>query len=400
MKNISEYVVNQLNNKPNTEVKKVEGVQVEKTGGSVFSEIENFSKQKLRKVEFSFPEKCEKVLNALVEIGVNHSDFEDEEFKKLTKDYYRILNENKARKRPPTPPSGGPSSGGGGSSGRRWKVVDHFQDDDTTHLNNVKFYKGEITLNEENNGEYITDIHQKWFGKYTKLEIKHDYIQWLFPIRESGLNGRAQSITKNEAKIFQETPELQKRVIQSYRLILDFFGIVLISEKTGKLERNDWNWEARSHNLNTSSHNYLRITRILKCLGIMGLEHLKLNFVKFMIEEVLKYKSLENATSSLLRYWIPTLRKQSELIEAERLVFEITGKKVKRSEYDVETDNWSNVKIMDVEEKKEEESEKDFYEIPRSTIFRRQETKDEDEEKAKLEKQRKNEMRMKDAQLD
>lgn len=268
-------------------------------------------------------------------------------------------------------------------------------------MNNVNFYKGEITLNEDNNGEYITDIHSKWFGKYTKLEIKHDYIQWLFPIRESGLNGKAQSITKNEAKIFQESSELQKRLLESYRLILDFFGIILLSEKTGKLCRNDMNWVARSHNLNTSSHNYLRITRILKCLGICGLEHLKLPFIKFMIEEVLKYKSLQNATSSLLRYWIPTLRKQSELIEAEKLVFEITGKKVNRSEYDSETENWSNMKIMDVEEKKEE-LKGDYYELPRYSIVRsnKESSNNEEEEKEKLEKERQKEMRLKDALLD
>ena len=55
-------------------------------------------------------------------------------------------------------------------------------------------------------------------------------------------------------------------------MMLEFYGIRLSDEKTGDLERAD-NWKERFHHLNHSMHNYLRITRILKCLGEMQLEH-------------------------------------------------------------------------------------------------------------------------------
>lgn len=59
------------------------------------------------------------------------------------------------------------------------------------------------------------------------------------------------------------------RVLQSYRLMLDFYGMELVSEATGEVRRGR-NWEAQYANLNAYSHNYLRITRILKFLGEVG----------------------------------------------------------------------------------------------------------------------------------
>jgi hypothetical protein len=42
---------------------------------------------------------------------------------------------------------------------------------------------------------------------------------------------------------------------------LDFYGFELVDEKTGKIRRLRGDaYEPRFHNLNTSSHNYLRIT--------------------------------------------------------------------------------------------------------------------------------------------
>ena len=52
----------------------------------------------------------------------------------------------------------------------------------------------------------------------------------------------------------------------------------MTDEKTGKLGRAD-NWKERFCHLNHSMYNYLRIIRILKCLGEMHLGHLKAPFV-------------------------------------------------------------------------------------------------------------------------
>lgn len=37
-------------------------------------------------------------------------------------------------------------------------------------------------------GDLVEDIHKKWWYDYDLLEEHHGYIQWLFPIREHGMN--------------------------------------------------------------------------------------------------------------------------------------------------------------------------------------------------------------------
>jgi hypothetical protein len=76
-------------------------------------------------------------------------------------------------------------------------------------------------------------------------------------VRDGGLNSSAQSLTFNESVIFQNSPELQNKVIKSYELMLDFYGLKLIDDKVGKLENNS-NYKKRFEFLNKSSHNYLR----------------------------------------------------------------------------------------------------------------------------------------------
>ncbi len=51
------------------------------------------------------------------------------------------------------------------------------------------------------NGDFIHNIHEKWFGDYRKLEIHHGYIQWLFPLQTAGVNYEAQPLQKHEIDV-------------------------------------------------------------------------------------------------------------------------------------------------------------------------------------------------------
>lgn len=66
------------------------------------------------------------------------------------------------------------------------------------------------------------------------MEAHHGYIQWLFPIREPGLNHHAEPLTIYEAKAIKEDPVLQGRIVTSYELMLDFYGMKLVDKTTGK----------------------------------------------------------------------------------------------------------------------------------------------------------------------
>eukprot|EP01095_Lingulamoeba_sp_RSL-Kostka_P007850 TRINITY_DN2557_c0_g2_i1.p1 TRINITY_DN2557_c0_g2~~TRINITY_DN2557_c0_g2_i1.p1 ORF type:complete len:183 (-),score=51.15 TRINITY_DN2557_c0_g2_i1:3-551(-) len=101
---------------------------------------------------------------------------------------------------------------------------------------NYLFYTNQISS--QPNGDKISDIHTNWFKDYGKLERHHGYVQWLFPLFESnGMNSKAKKLTKEEAKLFRENYQIGERIIRSYKLMLHFYGIRLIDERTGKVAR-------------------------------------------------------------------------------------------------------------------------------------------------------------------
>ncbi|KAB5581668.1 hypothetical protein PHYPO_G00178400 [Pangasianodon hypophthalmus] len=173
---------------------------------------------------------------------------------------------------------------------------------------NLRFYLNKIPLVPD--GIYVEEILTKWKGDYDKLEHNHTYIQWLFPLREQGLNFYAHELTQDEIKEFQNTQEAKRRFVLAYAIMLDFFGIKLL-DKNGNVARAE-NWKDRFQHLNESQHNYLRITRILKSLGELGFESYKLPLVHLLLEEALVQGTLANMRHSALEYFVYTLRKHSE----------------------------------------------------------------------------------------
>jgi hypothetical protein len=47
-------------------------------------------------------------------------------------------------------------------------------------------------------------------------------------------------------------------------------------------------WEARFSNLCHNGHNFLRITRILKCLGEIGFDHFQVPLLSAFLEQVVE----------------------------------------------------------------------------------------------------------------
>ncbi|XP_041273811.1 opioid growth factor receptor isoform X1 [Onychostruthus taczanowskii] len=179
---------------------------------------------------------------------------------------------------------------------------------------NLSFYKNEIAF--VPHGVNIETLLSSWGDKYETLEENHSYIQWLFPLREHGMNWRARPLTCQEIQAFRKSKEVMDRFLRAYKLMLGFYGINLVNEETGELERAE-NWRERFENLNRFSHNNLRITRILKCLGEMGYEDYQVHLVKFFLTETLVEETLPNVKRSALDYFLFTVRskeKRRELI--------------------------------------------------------------------------------------
>uniref|UniRef100_A0A8B9BLI7 Opioid growth factor receptor n=1 Tax=Anser brachyrhynchus TaxID=132585 RepID=A0A8B9BLI7_9AVES len=165
-------------------------------------------------------------------------------------------------------------------------------------------------------GLHIETLLELWWDNFEVLEENHSYIQWLFPLRERGMNWRAKPLTLQEIEVFKKSKEVMERFIRAYQLMLRFYGIILTNQETGELERAE-NWAERFQNLNWFSHNNLRITRILKCLGEMGYEHYQVHLVKFFLTETLVKETLPNVKRSALDYFLFTVRskqKRRELV--------------------------------------------------------------------------------------
>ncbi|XP_029357312.1 opioid growth factor receptor-like isoform X2 [Echeneis naucrates] len=176
-----------------------------------------------------------------------------------------------------------------------------FQDMSSDDMPNLEFHLG--TRISSPDGQYIKDFHNGWKGNYDALEEVHTFIQWLFPLQEPGVNFYAKELTKEEIKKFLSSRIAKENLLKSYELMLDFYGIELCDKETGEVKRAP-NWRHRFCNLNTRTHNNLRITRILKCLGTLGYPHYQAPLVHFFLKETLVNQELPNVKESVLNYFL------------------------------------------------------------------------------------------------
>ncbi|XP_075206529.1 uncharacterized protein LOC142311741 [Anomaloglossus baeobatrachus] len=186
-------------------------------------------------------------------------------------------------------------------------TADHS--DSPEDMPNLLFYKNEIAF--EPYGDKIENFHRDWWNDYQELEQNHSFIQWLFPLREPGVNPSATPLTPAEIKRMRADEDVRWRLLESYKLMLGFYGIKLLDKNTGEVSRAD-NWKERYHNLNRRNHNNLRITRILKCLGEMGYDHFQAPLVQFFLEETLCNNQLPNVKRSVLDYFMFTVKDKQQ----------------------------------------------------------------------------------------
>eukprot|EP00736_Rhodelphis_marinus_P006040 Rmarinus@m.7971 len=183
---------------------------------------------------------------------------------------------------------------------------------------NYEFYTNNLACRPD--GMLIDDIHKQWFGDHRTLEYHHGFIQWLFPMFESaGVNSDAYALDKEEAKAIRGNIHCARRIIRSYRMMLDFYGMELVDEHTGEVRRKPKNWQSCYRNLQTSSHNFLRITRILQSLGELGFRRYKKPFIDFMYHEIFVAKALPACKRSYRDYWSFTLMEDDPLYQKKTL---------------------------------------------------------------------------------
>ncbi len=127
-------------------------------------------------------------------------------------------------------------------------------------------------------GRMIAEI---WGWDFEELECAHDYIQWLFPLTEaSAFNNEAPLVDESVIATFAENQQLRQNLLKSVVVMLTFYGWEGVVEATEKLsiKTSLCRQERQVEWLCPCDHNYLRITRILKCLMTFGLQQPALAF--------------------------------------------------------------------------------------------------------------------------
>jgi hypothetical protein len=117
------------------------------------------------------------------------------------------------------------------------------------------------------------------------------------------VNWDAESLGKAEAKLIREDFDLATMFIRSYRLMLNFYGMILVDEKTGKVARHPQIWRSRYANLLNHQHNFLRVNRILACLGHMGFHRWRKGFLAHLEKEIYDTEELKYCKMSFERFW-------------------------------------------------------------------------------------------------
>lgn len=113
-------------------------------------------------------------------------------------------------------------------------------------------------------------LEQIWAWSDADLEAVHDFIQWLFPLPErSAYNPNAPLLSDEEIAAFAADESLRGRLLRSYERFLAFAGLLRrpdgsVADGPNLARREPDVWQG-------FNHNWLRITRVLRSLTLLGL---------------------------------------------------------------------------------------------------------------------------------
>jgi hypothetical protein len=161
----------------------------------------------------------------------------------------------------------------------------------------IAFYRG---LRTDSEGRSLADL---WAFSDAEMEDVHDYIQWLFPLRErSRFNPRAPLLTDADVAAFRSAPALLEALGRSFGRFLAFLGLAY---EGGRVVPGA-DHAARSEVWRYPNHNWLRITRVLTSTRTLGLETESSAFLAFL--ERLYRGGQSGIDPETFAYWEATAR--------------------------------------------------------------------------------------------
>jgi hypothetical protein len=166
----------------------------------------------------------------------------------------------------------------------------------------VDFYRG---THADFRGRKLADIC-KWDDEH--LEGVHNYIQILFPNRDpSPVNPAAPVLDDATVAAFARDETLRRNLAGSLDVMLRFYGLEY-DAKSGQVRRRPEFAEQSRNWLSRHNHNYLRITRILKCLMALGLPERARAFFRCLEAIYAEHSAVIGAET--FAYWRAAVREQ------------------------------------------------------------------------------------------
>jgi hypothetical protein len=130
-----------------------------------------------------------------------------------------------------------------------------------SHL--IEFYRG---LAPDAQGRMLADL---WAFSDDEMEAVHDFIQWMFPLREpSRFNPDAPLLDEADIEEFRSDPALRDSLGRSFGRFLAFLGL---SVEGGRVVESA-DYARKGEVWRHPNHNWLRISRVLTSLRTLGLE--------------------------------------------------------------------------------------------------------------------------------
>lgn len=153
----------------------------------------------------------------------------------------------------------------------------------------IDFYRG---YEDTECRHHLSDI---WTFSFQRMDDVHDFIQWIFPLDEpSAHNPDAPILTREDINEFANDPELRMRLMISVHSYMRFLG----------LNTRIWVTEF--------DHNHLRITRMLKCLVLMGMD-LEAQARLDEVLTIVKAFDAEEKMAKAIKFWHKAVRPDLDL---------------------------------------------------------------------------------------
>ncbi len=141
-------------------------------------------------------------------------------------------------------------------------------------------------LNNEPNpqGRTLDDI---WRMSDEDLLATHDVVQWLFPLAESSkFQPQSPVLTDKQIEAFRGDARLQENLRRSFVRMIHVFGLAY----DGREVWQTGNVEIWMH----LNHNWLRFTRILKSLTLLGAPDEAMAFLRFLEKKIGNVPSMDH----------------------------------------------------------------------------------------------------------